>query len=293
MLRRNVVVLPLALLASLAAGCGGSSSVTGLDPAVPASASGHAVVQGTVQGARSGVQVGVVGTPLVAAIDEEGQFALAGVPAGTATLRFEGGGIDARLSVSGLQDGQVTSITVQLSGGGAQLAGTPSCSPTTETYFTGTLDRANGTSLVVGGRSVDASRVQKVWRGDRRIQLSDLEVGEKVKVWGTLRGDGVLVAEEIKALGKGSGSGDTWVTFRGRVDSVSSSALDVHGNPYAPPTLVVAGRKVKTDGATRFKWSDGTALDPGAIRSGDQASVEGWAKPEGHVLASKIVVDCR
>jgi hypothetical protein len=291
MLRRNVVVLPLALLASLAAGCGGSSSVTGPDE--PPAAAGHAVVQGTVQGSRSGVQVGVVGTPLVAAIDEEGQFALAGVPAGTATLRFEGGGIDARLSVSGLQDGQVTSITVQLSGGGAQLAGTPSCSPTTETYFTGTLDRANGTSLVVGGRSVDASRVQKVWRGDRRIQLSDLEVGEKVKVWGTLRGDGVLVAEEIKALSKGSGSGDTWVTFRGRVDSVSSSALDVHGNPYASPTFVVAGRRVKTDGSTRFKWSDGTALEPGAIRAGDQAYVEGWTKPEGHVLASKIVVDCR
>jgi hypothetical protein len=291
MLRRNVVVCSLALLASLAAGCGGSSTVSGPDE--PPAAAGYAVVQGTVQGLRSGVQVGVVGTPLVAAVDEEGQFALAGVPAGTATLRFEGAGIDARLSVSGLLDGQVTSITVQLSGGTAQLAGTPSCSPTTETYFTGTLERANGTSLVVGGRSVDASRVQKVWRGDRRIQLSDLEVGEKVKVWGTLRGDGVLVAEEIKALSKGSGSGDTWVTFKGRVDSVSSSAFDVHANPHASPTFVVAGRKVKTDGATRFKWSDGTALDPGAIRSGDQAYVEGWAKPEGHVLASKFVVDCR
>jgi hypothetical protein len=291
MLRRNVVVRSLALLASLAAGCGGSSSVSGPDE--PPAAAGHAVVQGTVEGSGSGLQVGVVGTPLVAAVDEEGQFALAGVPAGTATLRFEGGGIDARLAVSGLQDGQVTSITVQLSNGGAQLAGTPSCSPTTETYFTGTLDRANGTSLVVGGRPVDAGRVQKVWRGDRRIQLSDLEVGEKVKVWGTLRGDGVLVAEEIKALGKGPGSGDTWVAFRGRVDSVSSSALDVHGNPHVAPVLVVAGRRVKTDGSTRFKWSDGTALEPGAIRSGDHASVEGWAKPEGHVLASKIVVDCR
>lgn len=291
MLRRSVVALPLALVVSLAVGCGGSSAVTG--PEEPPAASGHAVVQGTVQGSRSGVQVGVVGTPLVAAVDEEGQFALAGVPAGTATLRFEGGGVDARLSVSGLQDGQVTSITVQLSGGGAQLAGAPSCSPTTETYFTGTLDRASGTSLVVGGRPVDASRVQKVWRGDRRIQLSELEVGEKVKVWGTLRGDGVLVAEEIKALSKGSGSGDTWVTFRGRVDSVSSSALDVHGNPYASPTFVVAGRKVKTDGSTRFKWSDGAALDPGAVRAGDQAYVEGWTKPEGHVLASKFVVDCR
>ena len=32
---------------------------------------------------------------------------------------------------------------------------------------------------------------------------------------------------------------------------------------------VVAGRKVKTDGSTLFKWSDGTALDPSKIVVGD------------------------
>lgn len=370
-------------MALLGAGCGGSGSVTGPEAEPPVA--GRAVVQGTVMGAAAGLQVGVVGTPLVAPVDEEGQFALAGVPAGTATLKFEGAGVDARLPVPGLQDGQVTSITVQLSGGSAQLAGAPSCTPTAETFFSGTLEQVAGTRLVVAGRTVDASSVQKVWRGDRRIQLGDLVIGDKVKVWGTLRGDGVVLAVEIRALttepggstwvtltgivesvrasaldlhsnpntsypsfvvkgttvltnegtkvkrsdgsamspseikagqrvsvegwkradgvvkaekvvvdGAGTGTGETWVTFKGKVDSVAFDALDVHGNPNGTyPKLKVAGRYVKTDGGTRFKWSDGTALDPHSIQAGDQASVEGWTKPDGYVLAAKLVVDCR
>jgi len=386
MLRTPFVRLSLvALAAALAAGCGGSSAVTGPEePSAPAR--GNAVVQGTVVGTRSGLQVGVVGTALVAPVDDEGQFALAGVPSGTATLKFEGAGLDARVSVSGLQDGQVTSLTVQLSGGSAQLAGTPTCSPTAETFFSGILESMAQTKLLVAGRQVDASQVQKVWRGDRRIQLADLQVGEKVKVWGTLTGSGVVLAVEIMALttgsgngetwvvfsgkveavksssldvvehpntgtypvlviagrtvrttaetkvklsdgtvisasqiavgqaatvegwktsdgsvraakivvdGTGSGTSDTWVTFSGRVDSVAFDALDVHGNPYVTPTLVVAGCKVKTDGSTLFKWSDGTTLDPSKIVVGDQAYVEGWKKPEGYVLATKVKVDKR
>ena len=258
---------------------------------------------------------------------------------------------------------------MQLSSGSAQLAGTPTCTPSAETFFSGPLESASGPRLVIAGRTVDASQVQKVWRGDRRIQLTDLQVGEKVKVWGTLKGDGVVLAVEIMALtwgpgtaetwvvftgkveavkissldlaarpnpgtypvltvagrtvqttadtkarladgstlsvsqitvgqtatvegwktsdgsvraskivveGTGTTTSPTWVTFKGRVESVAFDALDVRGNPYVTPTLFVAGRKVKTDGSTVFKWSDGTALDPKAIQTGDQAYVEGW-----------------
>ena len=383
--RNRFVCLSLAglFLALLAAGCGGSSAVTGPETASPVA--GNAVVQGTVTGASAGLQVGVVGTPLVAPVDEEGQFALAGVPPGTATLRFEGSGIDARVPVPGLQDGLVTSVTVQLSGGTAQLSGTPSCTPTAETFFSGTIDSIAGPRLVVAGRTVDAGQVKKVWRGERRIQLSELQAGEKVKVWGTLRGDGVVLAEEIAALTTGPGStGETWVSFTGKVESVGASSLDVQGNPNVGSNLVVkgitvrtdapdegqaigrqpdeprrdqgradrdgrgleedrrlrprhadrgrghghrrrrhlgrlqgpgggvvaldaapgvhgacilkmkvAGRYVQTDGSTVFKWSDGSVLDPYAVASGDQAYVEGWSKPEGYVLATKVVLDKR
>ena len=144
MRRKRFVFLSLAGLAVAlaAAGCGGSSAVTGSETeASVAPVSGAAVVQGTVTGAGASLQVGVVGTPLVTAVDDEGQFVLSGVPAGTATLKFEGTGVDTRLSVPGLQDGLVTSITVQLSGGSAQLTGTPNCTPTAEAAFSGVLDQ--------------------------------------------------------------------------------------------------------------------------------------------------------
>ncbi len=194
-------------------------------------------------GSQSGLQVGVVGTPLVASVDDEGQFALAQVPAGTVTLKLEGAGIDARVSVPGLQDGQVTSIKVQLAGGSAQLAGSPSCAPTAETFFSGLLESIAGTRLVVSGRPVEAGPSVKVWRGDRRSSLDSLQVGDKVKVWGTLRGDGVVVAEEIQALTTEPGpTGWTWVVFSGVVESLKASSLDVHANPNTPspsayPTL--------------------------------------------------------
>lgn len=310
MRRSRLSVLSVTGLAVVlaAAGCGGSSEVTGAD-ALPAA--GHGVIAGTlVDGAvaassitgfsarsgQGGIVVTVEGTSLQSIVDEEGEFALSGVPAGTVTLHFQGPGVDALLTVSGLVGGQVLTLKVHVSGHTAQTASTPTCSPTSEVKFTGVLEGLSGTELLVGGRAVDAGEIRKVWRGDRRIALEDLAVGEKVKVWGTLRGDGVVLAEEISALGDGpdTGGGER-VSFRGRVEQIGFVDPDVHGNPNGGShrLLFIKGRKVKTDGGTRFKWSDGTALDPAQIQVGDMASVEGWLKPEGYVLATRLVIDCR
>jgi hypothetical protein len=275
-------------VALAAAGCGGGSAgVTG--PETPAPVAGAAVVQGTVTGAAAGLQVGVVGTPLVTELDQEGQFVLSSVPPGTATLSFQGGGFDARLPVPGLENGLVTSIKVQLSGGGAQLTGTPNCGPTAEAAFSGILEQMAGTSLVVAGRAVDASQVKKVWRDGRRIQLAELRVGEKLKVWGTVRGDGTVVAEEIEARTPG-GTGAK-VDFKGRVEGISASALDVHVE-CETPTFLISGHEVRTNGTTRFKWSDGAALSPGEIQVGDHAYVVGWNKGT-YILAEKIAINRR
>jgi Domain of unknown function (DUF5666) len=289
MRRTQFVCLCLAglAIALAAAGCGGSAAVTGPEPQAPVT--GAAVVQGTVTGATAGLEVGVVGTSLATELDQEGQFVLSGVPAGTATLTFQGAGVDARLEVPGLQDRQVTSIAVQLSGGKAQLTGTPNCGASAETAFSGVLEQMAGTSLVVGGRAVDASQVKKVWRDGKRIQLSELKIGEKLKVWGTVRGDGTVVAEEIEA--RTPGGGGTQVDFKGIVESVSASAADVHVS-CETPTLVVAGHEVRTDATTRFKWSDGADLSPSEIQVGDRARVVGWNKG-GYILAEKIVIDRR
>ena len=296
MRRKHFVCLFLAgLAAALAAGCGGSGAVTA--PEAAASATGAAVLQGTVTGSSSGLQVGIVGTPLVASVDDEGQFALAQVPAGTVTLKLEGAGIDARVSVAGLQDGQVTSIKVQLAGGSAQLAGAPSCAPTAETFFSGMLESIAGTRLVVSGRPVEVGPSVKVWRGDRRSTLDSLQVGDKVKVWGTLRGDGVVVADEIQALTTEPGpTGWTWVVFSGVVESLKASSLDLHAHPNTPspssyPTLIVKGITVTTNADTKFRRSDGSTCSGSDVKAGQNVTVEGWKKTDGTVKAQILTID--
>ena len=296
MRRKHFVCLLLAGLAAAlaAAGCGGSGAVTAPEEAP---ATGAAVLQGTGMGSQSGLQVGVVGTPLVASVDDEGQFALARVPAGTITLKLEGAGIDARVAVPGLQDGQVTSIKVQLAGGSAQLAGTPNCAPTAETFFSGMLESIAGTRLVVSGRAVEAGPSVKVWRGDRRATFDSLQVGDKVKVWGTLRGDGVVVAEEIQALTTEPGpTGWSWVVFSGVVESLKASSLDLHANPNTPspsayPTLIVKGVTVTTNADTKFRRSDGSPCSGSDVKTGQTVTVEGWKKTDGTVKARVLTVD--
>jgi hypothetical protein len=296
MRNKHFVRLFLAMAAAALAGvgCGKSGSVTAPPEAV---VTGAAVLQGTVVGSQSGLQVGVVGTPLVASVDDEGQFALAQVPSGTVTLRLEGAGVDARVSVPGLQDGQVTSIKVQLAGGSAQLAGSPSCAPTAETFFSGVLESIAGTRLVVSGRPVEAGPSLKVWRGDRRASLDSLLVGDRVKVWGTLRGDGVVVADDIQALTTEPGPGGwTWIAFSGVIESVKAASLDLHANPNTPspssyPTLIVKGMTVTTSADTKFRRSDGSTCSGADVKAGQTANVEGWKRTDGIVKAQLLIIN--
>jgi len=310
MRRASVVVsLFLAVMVGLIeSGCGGSSAVSGPDEP-RAGAGGASVLHGAVLapgigsvapstgvGAASGASgwtVSVVGTSSSAPLDDDGRFVLSGLPSGSVTLKIEGPGVSAQLQLGGLVEGQVMSVEIQVTGGSAHVNGTPKCTPSAETYFSGTLDQAAGSQLVVGGRKVDASQISKVWRGERRIQLSELEHGEKVKVWGTLRGDGVVVAEEIAALTDGSDQSKVWVTFSGRVESVEAKGFMPNPTPTTKPGwIVVAGRTVKLDSGTQCKWSDGSAFE-GTIVVGDVAAVEGWKLPEGYVQATRILIGKR
>jgi hypothetical protein len=309
MRRVNVVVcLLLAGMAGVLAGCGGSGSVTGSDD--PAPVGGNSVLHGAVvapglssvpagpgfsaQSAGGGWVVSVNGTSLSSELDQDGRFVFTRVPAGSVTVKVDGPGVSAQVPVSGLTDGQVTSVEIKVSGGSAQLSGDPKCTPSAETFFSGNLDQRQGSQLVVSGRTVDTSQIKKVWRGEERVQLSDLAVGEKVKVWGVLRGDGVVVAEEIAALTAGPGSSKSWLTFSGRIEKVEG-AKGFLPNPTPTkqtyPTIWVAGRRVKTDAGTQMKWSDGSLLDGALVKEGHNAYVEGWSLPEGYVQATRLVVN--
>ena len=313
-MRRHLSLrLSLLCAALLAAGCGGSSAVTGPDDDAGSAPRGSAILQGAILGTGlgslsaggqvhaldldTGWSVSIVGTTLTAEVNDDGRFLLSGVPAGSVKLRIDGPGVSAQVDVTGLVDGQVTTIEVKVTSGQAQVTTPPTCSPTAETSFSGVLERMEGTQLVVSGRSVDASQNKKVWRGDWRINLSDLIVGEKVKVFGVVRGDGVVVSEEIAALTTGPGpDSETYVMFSGRVDSVGASSSDLHANPNPSPspakypTLFVKQTIVIVTKDTKVKRSDGSVMSASEIKVGQHVTVEGWKRTDGAVRATRIVV---
>ena len=118
-IRALFVASCLAFLA--VAGCGGGS------PTEPTAASGGAgaTIAGTVHsaaaGAPSGLTVTVVGTGLSAAVENAGQFRLAGVPSGNVELQFRASTVNATARLSNVGQDEMIEIQVNLSGSTATI----------------------------------------------------------------------------------------------------------------------------------------------------------------------------
>lgn len=289
--------LGLSLAAVLVAGtaaCGGSANpaapgVPG-DPASQAgSAAGGATVRGVVEtgaasaaaagGVRalavaSGVRVSVVGSTLATTTDGSGQFEIRGVPAGRAQLRFEAPGIDARLEIEGLAQGQSLNVNVHLSSAGAFLAETED--HRNETTLRGKLEAIAGARLTVASRPVQTDGLTEILgRANARLSLAELRVGQLLEVEGTNQADGTLYARKVKLEdGSDDATPESRVNFVGTIQSVSP--------------LVVGGRSVATDGSTRVLDRKNAPIAIGALKPGDRVEVEGTGRTDGSVLAEKI-----
>lgn len=136
----------LAVIAGLGVwGCSGT-------PTMPSSTAG-ATIQGVVNPSssiqsvrgvsgssmpRAGLTVSVAGTGISTVTDSQGRFVLSGLPGGSVTLQFQGSGVNATLTLSGLESGQTLTITVRVSGSDAEVepgdvsspSPSPSSSPT-------------------------------------------------------------------------------------------------------------------------------------------------------------------
>jgi hypothetical protein len=228
--------IPHGLAAALVA-CGGlvlgacsggsGSSVTGSSPA-PAmikgtvddgSSTGSSGIGGGVSAAsrRAGIKVTVVETGDSTETNSKGEFTMT-VPAGRITLRFQGPGVDARVTIDGLVAGQTLTITVHASGSHADWEGgggrgpapspSPSTRPTHEFCFAqgakaeveGLISSKASDSIVVaqqgkGDFRCFVSASTRIRKGNRSFTLDDLRVGDRVHVSGTGRGSSGDVCE--------------------------------------------------------------------------------------------------
>jgi hypothetical protein len=272
--------------------CGGDSSPVSAPDAptvAPMPSAAGATIAGTVVGGTAasgdvgassvaGLKVSVKGTTLQATTDPAGRFTLSGVPSGQAELRFQGPGVDARLPVEGLQNGQTMALTVRVSGNSASCVDD---SDENEVELKGTIESVGPGSLVVAGRTVRVDGSTRILGKDKLpVPLSSLGVGDVVEVEGTAQADGSVLARTIKVEDdddEEDGNGSS-VEFGGTVSSLSP--------------LTIAGRTVKTDSGTRYyglRHQPATAAD--VLKVGNKVEVDGVEQADKSVLAKKIKLE--
>jgi hypothetical protein len=307
--RLTGVSMAVALCAGLVA-CGssgdsmtGPSGTTSTGSPGPAS-TGGATVRGVVEtgsagssstgevralSAGSGIRVSVVGTSLVTTTDDRGQFELRGVPSGRVSLRFEASGIDARLELENLAEGQSLNVNVHVSSAGAFVAETEDHRH--ETTIRGSIQAINGSRLTVLGRAVATDGLtQFLDRNNAASRLADLRVGQTVEVEGTNQADGSLYARKVKqedGVGDDRGGNGNGGNGGGGADD-NGASVNFVGSIQSVSPLTVAGQTVLTDGSTRVLDRKNNPISLASLKAGDKVEVEGVRRGASTVFAEKI-----
>ncbi|HEX2445095.1 MAG TPA: DUF5666 domain-containing protein [Vicinamibacterales bacterium] len=116
------LVLAAALaLTLIACSDGGPPAGEPSSPASPTAQLAGATINGLVVNPVSPLDVTVANTAVSTRVGGDGRFALSRVPPGAVRLQFSGPSVNAMLALGTLQEGQVVSITVSVSGNSATL----------------------------------------------------------------------------------------------------------------------------------------------------------------------------
>jgi len=209
------------------------SALATLDGTVNASTAISAQSVHAASASSGGITVTLMETGTSTTTDASGHFTLTNVPAGTATLHFQAGGIDAILTLSGILAGQTMRIVVTVSGSRASLdeeepepapspkpiptpkpSPTPEPSPTAKCFELGGKAEVEGDITATAATSITVdqeghglfqclvSASTQIHHGNRKVAFADLHVGDHVHVSGSGLGSsgGIcqVKADEIK-----------------------------------------------------------------------------------------------
>jgi len=274
---RKLFTLGLVAALALTAACSGSDTPSSpMAPSVmamPTSPTGPtsgptsgAMLTGTVTvasgakrvtpSATGGLTISVAGTNLSAPVDGNGSFTLDGVPPGDVQITISGGGVNATLTVGGVQAGQTIKLKITVSGTSGSIdsderddddADDEDGQDTRE--LEGRIESVlSASSLMVSGQVVTTTSSTVIRKGDATILFSELVVGLRVHVKGTMDSTttpATLAATEIKVQNENT-------TVPMKVEGVVAAAPT---GTCPEITFVLQGSNitVKTDSRTNFR----------------------------------------
>jgi hypothetical protein len=192
-----------------------------------------------------------------------------------------------RIALADLRIGEIVKVEGMLQADGSLLArqiralGNPATEPPpgpNDLELTGAIEAISPPNLTVGGKSVATDASTEISRDGARIALTDLRVGEIVKVEGTLQADGSVLAREIETRANPANpppSVPPEAELLGMIEAL------------AAPNLTVAGKVVVTNASTEFKRGE-DHIAFADLRLGETVKVEGTLQADGSVLAREI-----
>ena len=306
LIRSTVATVVLVVVGLTAAACGGNAALSSVGPS---SASGRASISGIVRGSavtptpsrtlaeetfaaldsRSGVTISVVGTGITANADNQGQFTLNNVPAGTVVLNFTGPGANATVTLDGVGPNDRVQITVTVNGNSAHLD--------SEHHNNGEIEGSiasidsTAKSFVVGKWTVKTADSTVIRHGSTTLQFKDLMKGDHVQVRGTKDGT-TVTATEIKVEQGGEDDNDNEDNdhdnnHQAEVDGKVSSLLNSNSNSCPGIAFMIGNTKVTADKDTTY----GKNLSCNTIKNDLKVEVEGIRQNDGSVIAHKISLE--
>ena len=232
--------------------------------------------------AGNSVTVTIVGTGVSTTLDGNGSFTLDNVPPGSVTLRFQGRGSDALLTISGIEADDHISIAVTLTGNSARLDKRDNENRGNNgVLVNGRIDSIDiaAQMLRVNAQTVMVQQATFIRHGNRTLSLRDLRVGDHVQVKG--RRDGAsFVASEIKVeTGDDDDDDDD-------ADNDLEGAISGLGGTCPSVTFFVGSTKVTTNAATSYE--DITCL---TLANNQRVEVTGNRANDGSIVATRIERD--
>jgi hypothetical protein len=291
--------LPLILLLSISAACGGSSPTSPGETGNPG-----ATISGSVLGGGSnaltaasgghavpGLIVTVLGTSISSGLDAAGRFNLKGVPSGDVQLQFSGP-VTGVIGIDQVRSDENITLVIGITGSTITVQAQMR-SHGQEEQLEGLIESVPPTmpagSIKVAGRTVITDASTEIRHGSTPYQLDELEVGYRVHVKGQTTG-GELKATSIFVQNTNTAEDEP------EDDQEQDSSASIHGEvmqiggSFPAFQLIVGTTIVRTSSNTEVKRR-GDVQTLNELRIGMDVHVIGVRQPDGSIDARRIEIN--